>query len=146
MNPDDLSETSQNISLNHITTSNSSSILENSDLCQKKSHSVAKEKERDHQIATMIRNGSYQSVLSMQKRHAAWEAFTDHWAQGFKKNDDIIITKKKRKTKKSPKHKFVDPDDQTPLDYHDKLTRHSALKKYRQNFEKTAASFQILSH
>ena len=56
----------------------------------------------------MIKNGSFQDVLSAQKRQAAWQAFSDHWALGFKKNDDLITTKKKRKVRKSPKSKIID--------------------------------------
>lgn len=101
------------------------------DTYQKRRSSLAKDKSRDECVSRMIRNGSYQSVLECQKRHAAWEAFTDHWAQGFKKNDDIITTKKRRKGRKSPKQKFFDSDDNSHLDYNDKMSRHLALKKYR---------------
>ena len=59
-----------------------------------------KEKQKDDHISKMIRNGSYESVLASQKRHAAWEAFSDNWAQGFKKNEDVGTTKKKRKMKR----------------------------------------------
>ena len=54
----------------------------------------------------MIRNNSFESVLSAQKRKASWQSFSDHWALGFKKNDDLITTKKKRRVRKSPKNKM----------------------------------------
>lgn len=47
-------------------------------------------------------------MISAQKRHAAWESFTLNWALGFKKNEDLIITKKKKRTRKSPKQKFLE--------------------------------------
>ena len=53
----------------------------------------------------MIKNESFESVLAAQKRHASWQSFSDHWALGFKKNQDLITTKKKRKVRKSPKNK-----------------------------------------
>ena len=56
----------------------------------------------------MIKNASFSSVLSAQKRQASWQSFTNHWALGFKKNDDLITTKKKRKARKSPKQKYFD--------------------------------------
>ena len=56
----------------------------------------------------MIKNGSFQDVLLAQKRQAAWQAFSNNWALGFKKNDDLITTKKKRKVRKSPKSKIID--------------------------------------
>jgi hypothetical protein len=108
--------------------------------------SKEKEKAKDEQIFKMIKNASYESVLLTQKRHAAWDAFTENWAMGFKKNDDLIITKKKRRVKKSPKQKFVDISDGGELEYNDKMSRHIALKKYKEAFDKTAASYRIESH
>ena len=41
--------------------------------------------------------------MKEQRRHAAWEGFSQNWAMGFFKNEDVISTKKKRKNKRSPK-------------------------------------------
>lgn len=80
------------------------SILDN----HKRNNIAANEKIKDRHIANMIKNSSFQSVISAQKRHAAWESFTLNWALGFKKNEDLIITKKKKRTRKSPKQKFLE--------------------------------------
>ena len=67
--------------------------------------SKSKEKEKDSRVATMIKNSSFENVLTAQKRQAAWQSFAHHWALGFKNNDDLITTKKKTKVKKSAKVK-----------------------------------------
>jgi hypothetical protein len=54
----------------------------------------------------MIKNKSFESIMLEQKRHAAWRGFSDNWAMGFYKNEDIITTKKKRRSKRSPR-KFI---------------------------------------
>ena len=83
--------------------------------------------------------------MKAQKRHAAWQSFTNNWESGFKKNDDLITTKKKRKTKKEAKQKFLDVSNCNELEYNDKMSQYQALKKFKETFEKTAASYQIMS-
>lgn len=91
LNLEDASDVS-NMSMNRggpksLNTSMSMTSLQvSTDNIDKRNNSIAKEKARDQHIATLIRNGSFESVLATQKRAAAWEAFTDNWAQGFKKN------------------------------------------------------------
>ena len=79
----------------------------------------------------MIKNKSFESVLQTQKRNAAWDSFAEHWALGFKKNEDLITTKKKRKPKKVARQKYIDVSSSIELDYNDKMSRHLALKKYK---------------
>lgn len=50
-----------------------------------------------------IRSSSLERVLGEQRRSAAWKGFSDNWAMGFYKNEDVISTKKRRRNKRSPK-------------------------------------------
>ena len=69
LNLEDASDVSHNASMN---TSMNMSTLEISTEYDKKNNSIAKEKSRDQHIAKLIRNGSFESVIATQKRHAAW--------------------------------------------------------------------------
>ena len=61
----------QSTNPNNVST-NLSFVDASTDTYQKRLNSLNKEKEKDEKMETMIRNGSYQSVLATQKRHAAW--------------------------------------------------------------------------
>jgi hypothetical protein len=54
-------------------------------------------------LTQMIKCKSFDNVMKEQRRHAAWEGFSQNWAMGFFKNEDVISTKKRRKNKRSPK-------------------------------------------
>jgi hypothetical protein len=99
---------------------------------------------QDHRIAQHIKDHSFENVFQQQKRHAAWNGFRDNWALGFVQQQDVISTRKKRRTKRSPKQKYAGLTGGGVLEYNDKLTRHLALKKYSETFAETASSFQIV--
>ena len=84
-------------------------------------------------------------MLAAQKRQAAWSAFSDNWAMGFKKNEDLITTKKSRKMKKAPRQKYLNVSDSNELEYSDKMSRYKALKHFKDSFDKTAVSYQLLN-
>jgi phage gp16-like protein len=75
-----------NMSMNLNQSMNTSSLDLSSLDSHRRKDVVEKEKAKDEHIAKMIKNSSFESVLSAQKRHAAWESFNEHWALGFKKN------------------------------------------------------------
>jgi hypothetical protein len=66
---------------------------------------------------------------------------------GFYKNDDVITTKKKRKNKRSPRKyaNFSENNNNNILEYNDLFSRHMSLKKYKESFNTTASSYNLLS-
>jgi len=83
--------------------------------------------------------------MKEQKRHAAWEGFSENWAVGFSEHVEEMTLKRKRHAKRSPRPKYADLSGGNILDYNNKMSRFKALKKYQEAFEKTATAFSIVA-
>lgn len=111
---------------------------------QSRLQALASEAEKEKRMKGMIRNKSFESVLGEQRRQAAWEGFSNNWAMGFYKNEDVISTKKRRRNKRSPrKYAHLSQTSTSLLDYNDIFTRHTSLKKYKEAFNTTASAYAL---